>query len=93
MIPYQHFPGRLVSDPELRFTSNGKPCSTFRLACSDSRKTPTGEWETTNQLFIQVTLWGDAAEPMSYLRKVLRSLWSGSWSLRNGKPRTGLSGR
>lgn len=93
MIPYQHFPGRLVSDPELRFTSNGKPCSTFRLACSDSRKTQTGEWETTNQLFIQVTLWGEAAEPMSYLRKgskvtVVGKLVTEEWEAKDGSQRS-----
>lgn len=63
MLPTITIDGRLVADPELRFTNSGKAVCSFRVAASDSKKTDTG-WETLEQIFIGVSLWeaeGEAA--------------------------------
>lgn len=38
MIPFEFFRGRLVTDPELRFTNTNRPVVTFRIANSDAKK-------------------------------------------------------
>lgn len=63
MLPNITIDGRLVADPELRFTQGGKAVCSLRVAASDSKKTDTG-WETQEQIFIGVSLWeaeGEAA--------------------------------
>lgn len=57
MIDYQYFEGGLVGDPEVRFTPNGAAVTTFTLAQSDSRKNDAGEWETTQNRYLRVTIW------------------------------------
>lgn len=61
MLPNIVIDGRLVADPELRFTQSGKAVCSFRIAASDSKKTDTG-WETLEQIFIGVSLWENEAE-------------------------------
>jgi len=51
--------GRLVRDPELRYTSNGKPYCTFTLAVDRNFKNSQGETETD---FIDTITWGKQAE-------------------------------
>lgn len=53
--------GRLGSDPETRFTSNGQKVTTFRVGCR-SRKDETIWW--------RVTVWGDQFDKMlQYFKK------------------------
>lgn len=55
--------GRMVDDPELRFTSSGKAVAKLRLAFSARRKNPTTqEWEDGDKCFLDATLWDQAAE-------------------------------
>lgn len=54
--------GRLVADPELRFTPNGKAVATFRFAENDSRRNEQGQWEDGDSTFLTGTVWGQAAE-------------------------------
>lgn len=64
MLPQITIDGRLVDDPELRFTTAGKAVCSMRVAASDSKKDDTGNWQTTERIFINVTLWeaeGEAA--------------------------------
>ena len=64
MLPTATLDGRLVADPELRFTASGKAVCSFRVAASDSKKDDQGNWQTTDQIFINVSLWeaeGEAA--------------------------------
>jgi single-strand DNA-binding protein len=51
--------GRLVKDPDLRYTPNGKPVTSLRLAVDRNRSGPGGERETD---FIDVVVWQQAAE-------------------------------
>ena len=51
--------GRLVKDPELRKTENGKKVTNITLAVPRSYKNVNGEYETD---FIDCTLWSGVAE-------------------------------
>lgn len=62
MLPSITIDGRLVSDPELKFTPGGKAVANMRVAASDSKKDDAGNWSTTEQIFINVTLWEAEAE-------------------------------
>ncbi len=53
--------GRLVRDPELRYTLQGRPLTKFRLATDRNFKDASGEWQKET-LFIDVTTWGQLAE-------------------------------
>lgn len=62
MLPSITIDGRLVADPELRFTAGGKAVCSMRVAASDSKKDDAGNWQTTEQVFIGVSLWEAEAE-------------------------------
>lgn len=62
MLPSVTIDGRLVADPELRFTAGGKAVCSMRVAASDSKKDDAGNWQTTEQVFIGVSLWENEAE-------------------------------
>ena len=51
--------GRLVKDPELRVTSNGKKTAVVTLAVPRNYKNPEGVYETD---FLDCTLWTNVAE-------------------------------
>lgn len=51
--------GRLVADPELRYTTNGVSVTTFRIAVDRPYKKQNGEQETD---FIDVVCWRKLAE-------------------------------
>ena len=53
--------GRLVNDPELRFTPSGRPVTSFRLAANRRYQVQGGEWQDES-LFIDVVTWGDLAQ-------------------------------
>lgn len=57
MIDYQYLAGGLTHEPEVRFTPNGNALTTLNLAQSDSKKTESGEWETTRNRYIRATIW------------------------------------
>ena len=59
--------GRLVKDPELRKTDNGKKVTNITLAVPRNYKNQNGEYETD---FINCTLWTGIAESTStYCKK------------------------
>jgi single-strand DNA-binding protein len=58
--------GNLTADPELRFTSAGKPWLSFCIAQSERRlNKTTNTWEDSEPWFLNCALWGQGAEPMS----------------------------
>ncbi|WP_158256152.1 single-stranded DNA-binding protein [Corynebacterium sp. 13CS0277] len=94
MIQYQTFIGRLVADPDLRFTPNGKAVAEFRIAESDSHKDERGNWQTTKRLFIPCAAWGELAESVNaHLRKgdrvaVTGKLETQEWEAKDGTSRS-----
>lgn len=94
MIVDQFFTGRLVDDPELRFTPQGSPVARFRIAESNSKKNPQGGWDTLDRLFLPVELWGAVAEEVAgQLHKgdqvwVRGQLRTHEWESRDGSRRS-----
>ncbi len=59
--------GRLVRDPDLRYTPNGIAVSNFTIACNRPFKTKDGEQEAD---FINGVVWRKAAESLAeYMKK------------------------
>jgi len=86
--------GRLVADPELRYTQKGSPVCDFRIACSRRFKNrETGEWQEET-LFMNVVAWRRQAETANdFLKKgsavlVEGSLRSRQWETNQGEKRT-----
>lgn len=96
MLPTITIDGRLVADPELRFTQGGKAVCSMRVAASDSKKDDNGNWDTTEQIFIGVSLWeaeGEAAAEV--FRKgdqvlVTGRIYQREYEASNGEKRTSL---
>ncbi len=62
--------GNLTKDPELRYTPQGTPVATIRIAVSSKFKTQSGGDMKEETLFIDVVTFGKQAETVSqYLAK------------------------
>ncbi|KPK70195.1 hypothetical protein AMJ87_09310 [candidate division WOR_3 bacterium SM23_60] len=86
--------GRLVADPELRYTQKGAPVCDFRIACSRRYKNrESGEWQEET-LYINVVAWRRQAETANdYLKKgsavlVEGSIRSRQWETNEGEKRS-----
>lgn len=94
MLPQITIDGRLVADPELRFTGSGKAVCSLRVAASDSKKDDAGNWNTTEQIFIGVSLWENEGEAAAEtLRKGDQVLVSGRIYEREYDKNDGSKGR
>ena len=58
--------GNLTQDVELRFTTTGKAVATLRVACSERKKDPTGQWVDGDKIFLNVNVWNDTAENVTH---------------------------
>lgn len=55
--------GRLVDDPELRFTPSGIAVANFRIAANSRTKNEaTGQWENKDSCFLNCSVWREMAE-------------------------------
>ena len=88
--------GRLVADPELRYTQKGAPVCDFRIACSQRYKNrESGEWQEET-LFINVVAWRRQAETANdFLKKgsavlIEGKLRSRQWETTNGEKRSAI---
>lgn len=54
--------GRLIDDPELRFTPSGKAVAKVRIAFNSRKKNDQGEWVDDKVFFANGTIWGQEAE-------------------------------
>lgn len=88
--------GRLVADPELRYTQKGAPVCDFRIACSRRYKNrETGDWQEET-LFINIVAWRRQAETANdYLKKgsavlVEGRLRSRQWETNTGEKRSAI---
>ena len=70
--------GNVGSDPEMRFTPNGSPVTTFRIATSRNYTTAEGERKQDTEWF-SVVSWNKLAETCNqYLTKGKRTYVEGS---------------
>ena len=84
--------GNVGTDPEMRYTANGNPVTTFRIATSRNYTTPEGERREETEWFNIVT-WSRLAENCSqFLQKGRRAYVEGrlrtrSWEAQDGQKR------
>ena len=85
--------GNVGSDPEMRFTPNGSPVTTFRMATSRTYTTAEGERKQETEWF-SVVSWNKLAETCNqFLNKGKRvyvegSLRTRSWDGQDGQKRS-----
>lgn len=91
----QTFVGRLVADPELRFTPSGAAVTNFRIAYNPNpKKNPDGTWDNGEGTFLTVNVWRGMAENVaSSLQKgmeviVIGKLAQRTYQNREGEDRT-----
>lgn len=88
--------GRLVADPELRYTQKGSPVCDFRLACSRRYKNRDTNETQEETLFINVVAWKRQAELANdYLKKgsailIEGRLRSRQWESNQGEKRSAI---
>jgi single-strand DNA-binding protein len=58
--------GNLTQDPELRFTTTGKAVATLRVAASERKKDPAGQWVDGDKIYLNVNVWNDTAENVTH---------------------------
>ena len=87
--------GNVGSDPEMRYTPNGKAVTSFRMATNYRYAGPDGERKEETEWF-RVSVWGKQAESCNqFLSKGKRvyvegRLHSRSWEGQDGQMRTSL---
>ncbi len=94
-VNFVSFEGRLVADPELRFTASGVAVANFRMGISERAKdSVTGEWKDGESLFMTFTAWRDMAENVcEHLQKGALAVVTGrlrqrSYETKEGEKRT-----
>jgi single-strand DNA-binding protein len=86
--------GRLVRDPELRFTNQGKAVASFTVVTCRKYKDDQGVWQEVDTSFWDVTAFGDMAENIcESLQKGTAVIVTGamrqeSWKDKEGQNRT-----
>jgi single-strand DNA-binding protein len=84
--------GNIGTDPEMRYTPNGNPVTSFRIATSRSYTSPDGERHQDTEWFT-IVAWNQLAEQCNqYLSKGRRAyvegrLHSRSWEGQDGQTR------
>ena len=87
--------GNVGSDPEMRYTPNGKAVTSFRMATNYRYSGPDGERKEETEWF-RVSVWGKQAESCNqFLSKGRRvyvegRLRSRNWEGQDGQQRTSL---
>jgi single-strand DNA-binding protein len=86
--------GRLIEDPELRYTSSAVAMCKVRIAFNSRRKNEAGEWIDGDKFYANGTVWEEEAQNVAEsLRKgdlvtVTGRLKTESWTDREGSKRT-----
>jgi single-strand DNA-binding protein len=83
--------GNLVADPDLKFTPNGVPVATFRVASTPRiRDNNTGEWKDGDSLFMTCNAWRQMAENVAEtLQRGMRVIVTGRLRQRNYETQAG----
>ncbi|MFD2758690.1 single-stranded DNA-binding protein [Gulosibacter faecalis] len=85
--------GTLGTDPEHRTVGNNLSRLTFRVATSERRQTPAGEWEDAHTNWYSVTAFGRLADnARGVLRKGQRVVVTGKFRLSNYERQDGSTG-
>ena len=84
--------GNLGTDPEMRYTAQGTPMTTFRLAASRSYYNANGERQEETEWFTILTFRGLAEQCNQYLAKGRRAFVDGrlrsrNWTANDGQNR------
>lgn len=88
-----HLIGNLGQDPELRYTQNQTPVTSFSIATSEYRNAPDGTKQTITD-WHRIVVWGRQAENCSkYLKKgrpvfIEGRLQTRTWEDQNGQKRS-----
>ena len=79
-----------ISDPELRFTTAGKPVLGFSLAQNHRRKDQSGEWQDDGTTWRKVTVWDKKGEHLAeHLSKGMRVIVTGEERIREFEKKDG----
>src|SRR3984957_15245234 len=83
--------GNCVADPELRFTAQGQPVATFRIASTPRvMDQQTKEWRDGDSLFLTCNVWRQAAENVAEsLQRGMRVIVTGRLKQRQFETREG----
>lgn len=87
--------GNIGSDPEVRYTAEGKARLTFSVASNGRTRSASGEWQDHTE-WVRCSIFGERAEKLSpYLVRGVRVYCDGRlearpWIDRNNAPRAGL---
>lgn len=92
MIPYQVFDARLVAEPELRYTSSGKPVVSMRVAVNDYTRGSNGQWEQKHVLFFGASVWDGAERVAQTVQKGSRVWLRGKLTSREFERKDGSKG-
>jgi single-strand DNA-binding protein len=90
-LPTIQIDGRLVRDPEIRFTPSGKAvCSLTVVASRNKKNQQTDQWEETDTTFLDCQAWDKMAEQMAEnLVKGDRVMITGEFKQREYETREG----
>lgn len=61
-LPTVIIEGNVALEPNLRFTANGKPLCSVRVAAGERKKDDSGNWVDGDVTFIDCVIWGASAE-------------------------------
>jgi single-strand DNA-binding protein len=87
--------GNLTADPELRYTQDGTPVCSLRMAINEFYTTPAGE-KKQDVIYVPVTVWRKQAETCAeYLKKgrpvmIEGKLKLNQWTTPEGQKRSNL---
>src|SRR6478736_2988946 len=84
--------GKLVDDPELRFTPSGAAVANFRIASTPRTfDRQTNEWKDGDALFLSCSVWRQAAENVAEsLQRGMRVIVQGRLKQRSYEDRDGV---
>jgi len=82
MLPRITVEGRLVADPELKFSQSGTAICSMRVVAADRKRTDSGEWVDGDTLWLDVVCFKQLAE------HTVESLVKGDGAIFHGKIRT-----
>lgn len=57
--------GRVIAEPEMRFSASGTAVTRIRLAFNSRKKDPSGEWIDADTFFVRGTAFGATAEAIA----------------------------